>query len=451
MNAVNRRAFFKSTAAAMCASTVRAQAAEAVVRPREYEKALPNPLKGWRPSIANARKHPFATLGKHYIRWNDLENSPDDGVEKIRQFSNAQWKGLPEANEKVIPRVYLEWPNRGTYWPADLESGDYSSEQFKKRLVRLIEKLGEAWDNDPRVAYIEIGLIGRWGEHHHPSPTPEIQKLIGDAFQANLPNKLAMNRYPWEFEDYSFGIYWDSFGHKEEMVRHAPILEGRLADRWKTAVMGGETAFDWGTRLGKNPTDAVANNAEYIIELIRRFHWNHVGWLSDYDVSDEQAARNGELIQRAFGYRFVIDEARYTANVIPGGGFELALKLRNTGSSPFYYKWPVEVSLLNAGNRQPAWGAVWPGLDIRQWLPGEHELRAAFTTPDNLAPGRYLLALSILDPAAGRPAARFAIANYLKGGQHPLGWIGVGAPVESAELTEFDDPALDRSLGYSTT
>lgn len=450
MLAVDRRSFLRGAAAALTAARARAQAGEAVVAPREYEPAFANPLKGWRPSIANARKHPFATLGKHYIRWNELENSAEDGVEKIRQFSSAQWKGLPEANTKVIPRVYLEWPDRGTYWPADLETGDYASDRFKTRLARLIEKLGEAWDNDPRVAFIEIGLIGRWGEHHHPSPTPEMQKLIGDAFRRNLPNKLAMNRYPWEFEDYSFGIYWDSFGHKEELVRHAPVLEGRLAERWKTAVMGGETAFDWGTPLGKNPTDAVANNADQVIELVRRLHWNHLGWLADYDAGNEQAARNGALIQKAFGYRFVIDQARYTANVIPGGGLEVALKLRNTGSTPFYYRWPVEVALLAAQSRRPVWSDVWPDLDIRKWLPGEHEVRASFKTPDNLEMGRYLLALSILDPAAGRPAARFAIANYLKGGRHPLGWIGVGTPIDSAEFSEFDDLAADRSLGYAT-
>ena len=53
--------------------------------------------------------------------------------------------------------------------------GDYSSDQFKRRALRLIQRLGTVWDNDPRVAYIELGLIGRWGEQHSPSITPEMQ------------------------------------------------------------------------------------------------------------------------------------------------------------------------------------------------------------------------------------------------------------------------------------
>jgi hypothetical protein len=38
---------------------------------------------------------------------------------------------------------------------------------FRDRVVSLIKKLGEVWDDDPRVAFIEMGIWGLWGEHHH--------------------------------------------------------------------------------------------------------------------------------------------------------------------------------------------------------------------------------------------------------------------------------------------
>ena len=65
----------------------------------------------------------------------------------------------------MIPRVYLDWDSatNNEYWPADLQSGDWTSQQFKDRVVRLIGRLGEVWDNDPRVAWVQTGIIGYWG------------------------------------------------------------------------------------------------------------------------------------------------------------------------------------------------------------------------------------------------------------------------------------------------
>lgn len=426
---------------------------EVVVYPSEYTGALRNPLKGLRSGdVETAGRHPFASLAKAYIKWNDIERSADDGVERIADYCHHQWKDLPSSNTKVVPRVYLEWPNRGRYWPSDMTPGDYSSVEFKRRLMRLIEKLGTVWNDDPRVAYVETGLIGLWGEQHDPSPSPEIQKLMGDAYVANFPDKLLMNRYPGDFVDYTFGIYWDSFGHKEEAPGHISLLKSpRLINRWMIAPMGGETAFDWGTPLGKDPTDAVVNNCSKIIGLIRDLHWNHLGWLSDYDLRNQTAVENGARIQKTLGYRFVIDEVHLPAVVRTGQDFRVSFLARNTGSSPFYYPWPLELSLLDQATRKPIWKAPFQGVDIRKWLPDSarlYQVASMFTCPADLQRGSYVAALSILDPAGNEPSVRFATKNYYRGGRHPVGSVGVGAPPRQLS-EEFDDPARDNSLRYS--
>ena len=424
-----------------------------IVRPTPFHGALRNPLMGFRPSVGRAATHRWATLGKQYIKWNEIENSAADGVDTIREFCRIHWKGLSEAGVKVVPRVYLEWPRQGKYWPVDLTEGDYSSSRFKDRLVRLVEKLGQAWDGDPRVAFIEMGLIGYWGEHHTPRLTAELQALLGDAFTAAFKIKRVMNRYPQDFEKYRFGIYWDSFGHKEEIPSHVPLLESpRLIDRWRTAPMGGETAFDWGTPLGKNPTDAVRNNHKAIAALIRRLHWNHLGWLSDYDDKDPAAAENAAIIQEAFGYRFVIDEARFPSAVSPGSRFTVSMTIRNIGSTPLYYNWPLEASLVDPVSREPVWKGVFPGLDLRNWLPGDgltHTATAVFDCPRSIPRGRHALALAILDPGGGLPAVKFATINYFRGGRHPIGIVAGGVRPDSSNLPPFDEREADRSLHYT--
>jgi len=463
-----------------------ANAQTVTVTPREYAHALRNPLMGFRADLSN--KHAYSQLCKFYIRWRDIEDKESDGIDKIREYCDRQWREGGEWNRlddpakartaeslnvKVIPRVYLHWSAEDEkYWPSDMTPGDYSSEQFKARALRLIERLGKVWDTDPRVAYIEMGLIGKWGEHHTPSITPEMQKLLGNAFVRAFPHKLVMVRHPWDFKDYRFGIYWDSFAHIDQMETHGKGIVA-LGDRWKTAPIGGESAYDWGgykTQPGENPTDTVTDpvHRKYLIDTIRLLHANHVGWVANYDQINPEAANGADVVQQALGYRFVIGKFAYPAMISPGKPFTVSFTVRNTGSSPFYYNWPVALCLLDAHTRKPVWQQTFQKLDIRTWLPGDkwnsatqaydvapatYTASGSFTAPSGLAKSDYVVALAVLDPGGNQPSMRFSIENYFAGGYHPMGMIGIGKKPAHTDLAgvTFDDPQADRSIHYTAT
>jgi len=120
------------------------------VIPIPYDLALRNPLMGF--TTRRIYDHPWATTAHTYIKWSDIENQESDGIDKIKHFCDSIWLGIEQKNIKVIPRVYMDW--NGKFWPADMQKDDYTSEQFQKRVLRLIERLGECWDNDPRLAFV---------------------------------------------------------------------------------------------------------------------------------------------------------------------------------------------------------------------------------------------------------------------------------------------------------
>ena len=456
------------------------------ILPKAYEKAFANPLKGFR--SGNLSQEDYPTLTRLYIKWNDIESTDDDGVGKILTYCNSQWKDLPSRNMKVIPRVYLEWPygNQGAnhsrdtvksdwgevrycerFWPADMKRGDYTSEQFKERIVKLIAKMGKAWDNDPRVAYIEMGLIGWWGEQHSPFIDLEMQKLIGDAFVGSFKNKLILVRQSKDFSAFPFGSYWDSFAHSSQLNEYEMLVKQQ--DKWMTSVRGGEVAYDWGdmSKTGTGPDESLKVKAcrDYIIDYIRKVHCNHLGWINNYNTNDDQVKQGADILQQNLGYRFMLQEVNYTSNVKPGKTMKISFTVSNTGSSPFYYNWPVEVSLLDPKTHQPVWKNVFQGVDIRKWLPGDqwdtdlrkytcepaiNTVKGEFHLPKELHKGEYILALSILDPSGNVPSVRLAIKNYFKGGRHPIGKIGIGKTLSNYILDEtiFDDLYTDRSLYY---
>lgn len=495
------------------------------VNPAPCTYAFRNPMKGLReffgPGYDPVRPEypePYGSLVKEYMQWNLLENRATDGTDKIIAYSNHRWKGVEAQNVKVIPRIFIVWMEpwhggyaknahtdnpddlNGWHWPADLPgetysdgltvpiTGGYFDPSFPERVKKLVAKAGEAWDNDPRVAYVEMGIIGEWGEHHDPDITtywaphdqpehvanrtwvPGIEKVLGDAFTAAFKNKKVMVRYAYEFKDYSFGIYWDSWAIDEEDVRGYGEMK-KLGDRWKTQPVGGEITWNWGSLSRFRSFEEVVGDAaarDKVISQIRDLHANHLGGITWADFNDESFIPNADLLQQTLGYRFVLSDFTYPASIRPGEPFTVAFDVTNTGSSPFYYDWPVEIALLDVSTRQPVWSRTLESARTSQWMPGDtwDNTRKMYTLPAvpchveeqlsldaSLPEGNYILSVAVLDPAGMLPSLRFATANYFEGGRHPMGYTGIGKATEQAAIdpASFTDLRKDTSLHYTLT
>ena len=393
---------YASIAAAFAVSLfVRPASAQdnATYAPPVYSGALRNPLMGISPKNYTSRAtygsymalrgtHPWGTLTRTCIPWAWLENSESDGVDKIKEVSDRLFTGLENHNTKAMPRVYLYWPGadpnlpdktfymRGEFWPQDLNARDISSPEFTERLKRFIARLGEAWDNDPRIGIVEMGIIGKWGEQTDPGITPEMEAILGEAFQTAFKNKKIMTRVRpmTNFDTYPFGLMWDSFAHQDQLERDGTIIAE--AQKWKVGPIGGETAYDWGqykVQPGDSPTDSLVDpiHRDFIVNLARKLHVTQLGWVAEYDQSNPDAAAGAELLQKALGYRFVLQEVTTPRRIDTGKPFTVSFSIRNDGSAPFYEKWPVALFLLRRSDRQVVWQGTFDRADTSSWWPGD--------------------------------------------------------------------------------
>ena len=205
-----------------------------------------------------------------------------------------------------------------------------------------------------------------------------------------------------------FGIYYDTFGTITREPPDGPKDQFPWAATntypaiWKRGPIEGEVEYNWQRDretskpletfgLTPNETMTVPAYRNYMIDKIRRYHASYLGWISDYDDTKAEVVSGAGELQKAFGYRFVLDSAGYPLAAQPGSNLTVKLAVRNTGSAPFYLDWPVGVALLDPATKKPVWSAPLEGVDIRQWLPGEDWDSVGFSSPIAAPPGRLTM------------------------------------------------------------
>lgn len=449
----------------------------------ESDEAFSNPLKGF---MTKSALNPYTTLARMDIRWNEIETSKDDGPEKIKEYSDYNFIPFERRGIKIIARVIGCWPQAeyaeglvqsaygrwcDVYWPDDLDMGnmsiaDYSSDEFKSRAAALIRKMGEVWDNDPRVAFIHMGIVGYWGEQNSPSVTevPGLEKAMGDACVEAFRNKCVARRYHAAFKDYSFGIYYDSFGHADTDDWKYMI---QMGDYWKKQAVTGEVAYDWGNyqiQPGGSPTESLSEpeHLDYLISMVRKTHTTALSWIAEYDTNNEKAAAGAKEFQKVMGYRFFIPRVKFTSAVSADNHeLEVQLAVVNTGSAPLYASYDLKLHLLSTEDHSVVWTGSFEDVDCRTWMPGdnwsdetdsytepaaENVIYGKWTIPDELSGNEYLIAVSLDDQTTGAPSVRFAQDNYFAGGYTILGKTGIGITPSTSSIAgeKFDILSSER-------
>ena len=450
-------------------------------------KALRNPLKGFMGWNKDKTNTPYLSMYKSLVPWNEIENQESDGVEKVIEYSNrvlfqGRYKGkdgvkVEESNIKVNPEVLIKKGRNSSFAPSDMDIGEHDNQtdEFARRVRKLVKKLGKAWDNDPRIGFVYMGIVGTWGEQWSVIMSPKVQKALGESFQEAFKNKKVMVRLPHYFhekylkshnnsfrgETYNhyfnhFGMYWDAFaqdgidGNRGENGGYLDTINVlRQIEIWKEQPILGEVAFNMDysklhtNKTDQNPIDATMSDPEsieYLNDYIHITHATALSWIDRYNHDDPGEAKGANVLQKAMGYRFFIPKASYTPKVGEDRKLHLEFSVKNLGSAPFYYRWPLEIYLLKPNSQKVIWHSEIDSVDIREWLPGDdwdmqnnhykipaktYTIKSDFTLPKSVQAGEYTLGVAIVDPSNDKPSVHFANENYLQNGSTPLGKIKV--------------------------
>lgn len=301
-------------------------------------------------------------------------------------------------------------------------------------VLRHLDQLQPVFErNYDVIAAAHAGFIGAWGEWH--ASTNNLTRLenmraILFKFMDVLPERAIQLRYPENkmqiFEtsagltpEQAFdGSYLSRTGHHNDcfLASRDDVGTYRISPTWEKNYLNKETRYVPMGGETCTPRDGtqyyVCDNA---LKELAQMHWSYLN-RDYYRGILNHWTQEGCMpeIQRRLGYRFVLEEGRFTRSVAPGGTFRFELDLVNQGFASPYNPRGLQAVLRSTADPEQTYEVNLPS-DPRFWMAGERqELAFDLGIPADMPEGTYTLHLFLPDPIEAlryRPEYAIRLAN----------------------------------------
>jgi len=286
-------------------------------------------------------------------------------------------------HKHAILRFVIDYPNDESYIPQYLIddyglkctkyttygggcSPDYNNEQFQNALISFIEAFGQSYDGDSRIAFIQVGLLGFWGEWHtytDGSGVSEgwIPSTLKDnvvvAFNDAFHKTPLQTRYVWpKAMELGFGLHDDSFAYSTldgdanggvdtGWFFWSQVESAQYTDFWKSSVMGGELRPALQSTIF---SDSYPAGTEYHQDFTICVDTTHATYMLNYYAfsGDGYNNDNNDELDRAreasanMGYMFRVTQVSVAKN---NNLVDIYVTVEQFGLAPFYY--PLSLTL----------------------------------------------------------------------------------------------------------
>jgi hypothetical protein len=431
--------------------------------PEAYDQPFPhNPFKGWvawgKSPDYDGYTQPYSMLyarvfwaqvepQKHEFNWLDFErewhfNAATENTKIIlRVVLDNPGEHLPGMNKDIPDWLFEEMAGSGTFYATegqgdtDIGNGfspDYTDPELIKEHERFITALGNRYNNDPRIAFIQIGSLGHWGEWHTwpegtgDFPPYETASRYVTHYTGAFPDKLLLIRRPLQYHAGAplVGVYNDVIGDNNPWAtpRWLAMITGGYTSEWDNEFHPPLVTGWWhhapsGGELASHPAGVnhwlEGDNFGITLQQLKDAHTSWIGPSSPGRISNSTDCQTEiDHMLMTMGYRFVITKIMYSSWIKAGGILSVTLIIENQGVAPLYYNWPLEITLSE--DDHIIFSHIAKNIDVRRWLPGFHEVKLDIRIPHDLAPGTRNFGIALIDPLQNRPAIEFAIDQSLR-------------------------------------
>jgi len=397
-----------------------------------------NPLKGfesWAGSSENSVPYSLEYIPLNLDIVMTAENTFD--FTKVEEAL----ENCKSSHHQAILRFILDEPNVTSHIPAYLlqkvstfdysadgntgKTINYNDEYFLNQISGFIKKFAKLYDGDPRIALIQTGIIGHWGEQHiyyvendsnlknnencliKDSTWITFFKVWAESFKktklgARNPERPGHKNYS------SIAYYNDMICSDEDNTYFDELLESVNAnpESWKTSIVTGEIApaLQNGLITSIKTKNETAGMYKKFLRDVNKYHISSALFADFFEKNDSDLGANILEFQKAqsrMGYDLSVDAARVKAN---GKKVKMGVFVKNEGVAPFPYNWKVELAWYDGNQIIESFVTSWK----ISGLCDSSEMFTVETEKTGEAGAEYTLLMRIINPMAGGFPVKFS-------------------------------------------
>lgn len=360
----------------------------------ELARTKENPLKGFLTSYLWGEPASNFPDSMEYLYipmkdiWNENGETFDSGLEPLLERAK-------ERNHHVVMRIFIDYPSQESALPEYLEenvscepysdhgggcSPDYTNPILQEAILDLIQKLGERYNGDKRIGFIQAGFLGFWGEWHtwpHPEwfASEQFQQEVIDTYLGSFSDTFVQLRYPTtESAQRNLGYHDDSFAYSTlgeiDWFFYPKLIQAGAENKWLEVPIGGELRPELQPDIFSSTYEQDVY-AQDIVQCIEQVHptymLNYWAFNGEGDGYQENERIQAEQASMLMGYQFEIRSAELiaTQSSIDRIFADIKITLAQTGVAPFYY--PLHAQLITK-DRAFSFPST---VDLSTLIPGE--------------------------------------------------------------------------------
>lgn len=417
-----------------------------VVKPVEIDSTLLNPGRGFT-STGNAfnenlgdKLHPTSGVNQQRFYWDQLE--PEEGKISYELIDSAIARSVRNG-QRLNFRIMCQDVNmKVPQWAlnAGVKSPFYDNPVFLEKHINLIKTLGERYDGNPGVCFVDIGTVGQWGEWHvDPDakdankiiyPTDESVQKIVDAYllhfkKTPLVSLISLKKkYGFQYAT-SKGAGWradcwgdmDSLGWNHMKGVYPQAIDSANAHHsWKNGPIAFETCWtmnEWYKR---------GWDLDYILN--KALEWHATGVNNGTEAIPEEWYPKVQAFEKKLGYRFVLNEFTYPSKAKKKEAINCTMNWQNKGVAPLYNTYELAMQLVSRANANERF-IISSDVDLKKLFPGSSDVKSTIIIPGEIKAGEYEVELGIVAPGTKKPAIQLAIAGKTAEGWYKMGTIEI--------------------------
>ncbi len=383
--------------------------------------------------------------GSNTFNWTTVDNAVNQAAGRGHQTAMRFYLDYP-AKASGIPKFlidgglkthsYTDYGNTASVIP------DYNDTNLLAAMDRFIAALGARYDGKAQIGFVQVGLIGFWGEWHtYPydgttqpqnyMPTAANQQRVLNDFVAAFRSTQLEVRNPDPVNaSLPIGYHDDSFALETKPIAAGwhfmnKVNDNGVQNKWQTRSVGGELRPELQSCIfssGGCPVIEQDGDNDFPGSVQQ----THVSWLMNqyafqtgYSTTDRVTALAGA---KSMGYSFRATRAYLPTSAATGSSITVGATVQNIGIAPFYYSWPAHVALLDSSGTLRSNTTV--GWKVSDVASGASKDFTGTLSLSGVAQGSYRVLLQVPNAMSNGAPVRFANADQ---DTAKSGWLTLGS------------------------